>query len=159
SGVTGRYTQPGGRWRSPRATPQRLWAVRHETASGFASAPLTIAPSSPGPREGVAWATSPTPNCSGCSPRTPARSRRRAHSEGRAAVVIPIRRRASRARILRHLAGPMLLLAAVSGCERGAMEIVREIEAARGDCDAEALRRSDESCVRMMEQYAGMGTE
>lgn len=39
------------------------------------------------------------------------------------------------------------------------MEIVREIEAARGDCDAEALRRSDESCVRMMEQYAGMGTE
>lgn len=39
------------------------------------------------------------------------------------------------------------------------MEIVREMEAARAGCDAEALRRSDESCVRMMEQYAAMGTE
>ena len=67
--------------------------------------------------------------------------------------------RDTRAHILRLAALPALLLAALSACEGGAMEIVREIEAARGDCDAEALRRSDESCVRMMEQYAGMGTE
>lgn len=73
-------------------------------------------------------------------------------------MIIPIRRH-TRERLLQSLSVPLLLLCFVSGCEGGAIGLVREIEAARGDCDAEALRRSDESCVQMMEQYAGMGTD
>ena len=50
----------------------------------------------------------------------------------------------------------MLTLAA---CDGGALGLVRDIEAARGECGAAELRRSDESCVRMMEEYATLGTE
>lgn len=54
------------------------------------------------------------------------------------------------------LGAPAILLA---GCEAEAVELAQEIHAARGDCTAEGLRQSDEECVRMMERYAGMGTE
>ena len=71
-------------------------------------------------------------------------------------MIIPIGRH-TRERLRQSLSVPLLLLCCVS--DGGAIGLVREIEAARGDCDAEALRRSDESCVQMMEQYAGMGTD
>ena len=43
-----------------------------------------------------------------------------------------------------------LLPALLSGCEAEAVELVREIEAARGDCTREGLKASDEECVWMM---------
>lgn len=50
----------------------------------------------------------------------------------------------------------LLLAVLAGGCEAEAVELAREIEAARGDCTPELLRASDEECVRMMERYAGM---
>ena len=70
---------------------------------------------------------------------------------------IPAFRPASR------LGAPLLLAAGLpfllSGCEAEAVELAQEITAARGDCTAEALRRSDEECVQMMGRYAEMGTD
>jgi hypothetical protein len=52
-----------------------------------------------------------------------------------------------------------LLSALLAGCDAEAVELVREIEAARGECTREGLRASDEECVRMMERYTSMGTD
>lgn len=57
------------------------------------------------------------------------------------------------------IAAAALLPALLSGCEAEAVELVREIEAARGECTREGLTASDEECVRMMERYTSMGTE
>lgn len=52
----------------------------------------------------------------------------------------------------------LLLLAALGACEdgAGAVEVVRELGAARGGCTLEGLRASNEECVQAMERYAGM---
>lgn len=57
------------------------------------------------------------------------------------------------------LAAALLLPAFLAGCEAEAVELVREIEAARGECTREGLRASDEECVRMMERYTALGTD
>jgi hypothetical protein len=57
------------------------------------------------------------------------------------------------------VAAAALLPALLSGCEVEAVELVRDIEAARGECTREGLRESDEECVRMMERYTSMGTD
>lgn len=54
-----------------------------------------------------------------------------------------------------------LLAAAVSlillvGCERGAADLVRDIDAAREGCTEEMLKAADEECMRMFERYADM---
>lgn len=56
-------------------------------------------------------------------------------------------------------AAMVLLTLALPACEKGAAEIVQEIDAARGGCTEELLRARDEECIRMMERYIEMGSE
>jgi hypothetical protein len=53
----------------------------------------------------------------------------------------------------------LLSLAALPMCDGEATQLAREITEARGDCDAQGLKASDEACVQMMQRYAEMTTE
>jgi hypothetical protein len=53
----------------------------------------------------------------------------------------------------------LLSLAALPRCDGDATQLAREITEARGDCDAQGLKASDEACVQMMQRYAEMTTE
>jgi hypothetical protein len=50
-------------------------------------------------------------------------------------------------------------VASSQGCDRGAGDLVRELDAARGGCTEEGLRATSEECVRMFERLADMGSD
>lgn len=60
---------------------------------------------------------------------------------------------------MRRTPAPLLLALLVAGCDRDPAELAREVNEARAGCTEEKLRAADEECIRMMERYAGMGTE
>jgi hypothetical protein len=49
--------------------------------------------------------------------------------------------------------------AALAGCESDTADLIRELEAARGDCTMDAMRAASDACVQMFERYAEIGSE
>jgi hypothetical protein len=59
----------------------------------------------------------------------------------------------------RGAAAALVVAGMLVACDRGAGELVRELDAARAGCSEEKLRSGDEECVRMFERYAEMGAD
>lgn len=52
-----------------------------------------------------------------------------------------------------------IVIVQLTGCDQGAGEIVRELDAARAGCTEEGLKASSEECVVMFERFAEMGSD
>ncbi len=50
-------------------------------------------------------------------------------------------------------------VAGIAGCESETADLIRELEAARGDCTMDAMRASSDECVQMFERYSEIGSE